>query len=70
MKKNDEKTKKRVCLGLLTHPLIAVMLSGQRVSTLLVSGMLEEKKGENLVYSDFLCTLAAQNVKHVRIWQK
>ena len=22
MKKNDEKTKKRVCLGLLTHPLI------------------------------------------------
>ena len=22
MKKNDEKTKKRVCLGLLTHPLL------------------------------------------------
>ena len=29
-----------------------------------------EKMGENLVYSDFLRTLAAQNVKCVRLWQK
>ena len=29
-----------------------------------------EKKSENLVYSDFLCNLAAQNVKWVRLWQK